>query len=162
MTNRNDIEQLFKAHYEQMYRLAVALLHDDNLARDIVHDVFVTLLDGKRDILIPGGYFMRAVRNRCLNQIRDYEIQQRIVCRYFLDNEEYDAEGWPDEETIKRIYQIIGNDISTQARHVMKLRFSAGLPFARIAAMMGKSESAVYRHLSHALTIIRKKLNENG
>lgn len=160
MTNRNDIEQLFKAHYAQMHRLAVALLHDDDLARDIVHDVFASLLDGTTQILITGGYFLKAVRNRCLNHIRDCEIHQRIADRYFLENEEYDTEDWPDEETIARIYSLIRNDISPQARRVMELRFSDGLPFSKVAAAMGISETAVYRHLSHALTIIRQKLNE--
>lgn len=160
MTNRNDIEQLFKAHYAQMHRLAVALLHDDDLARDIVHDVFASLLDGTSQILITGGYLLKAVRNRCLNHIRDCEIHQRIADRYFLENEEYDTEDWPDEETIARIYSLIRNDISPQARRVMELRFSDGLPFSKVAAAMGISETAVYRHLSHALTIIRQKLNE--
>ena len=162
MTNRNDIEQLFKAHYAQMYRLAVALLHDDYLARDIIHDVFASLLDSPIEILVTCGYLVKAVRNRCLNHIRDCEIHQRIANRYFLENEEYDSEEWPDEETIARIYCLIKSEISPQARRVMELRFSEGLPFARIAAVMGISETAVYRHLSHALTIIRKKLNENG
>ena len=162
MTNRNDIEQLFKAHYVQMYRLAVALLHDDDLARDIVHDVFASLLDGSHDIPISSCYLLKAVRNRCLNYIRDCEIHQRIANRYFMENEEYDSEDWPDEETIARIYSLIKSEMSPQSRRVMELRFSQGLPFARIAASMGISETAVYRHMSHALTIIRKILNENG
>lgn len=145
-----------------MYRLAVALLHDDDLARDIVHDVFVTLLDGAPGIIVSGGYLLRAVRNRCLNHIRDCEIHRRIECNFFLENEEYDSEEWPDEETIRRINALIANDITPQARRVMELRFSCGHPFARIASIMGISETAVYRHLSHALTVIRKKLNENG
>jgi len=162
MTNRNDIEQLFKAHYAQMYQWAVALLHDDDLARDIVHDVFASLLDGTHDILISGGYLFKAVRNRCLNHIRGCEIHQRIASCYFLENEEYESEAWPDEETIERIYSLIKSELSPQARRVMELRFSEGLPFARISTTMGISETAVYRHLSHALKIIRKKLNENG
>lgn len=162
MTNRNDIEQLFKAHYAQMYRLAVALLHDDDLARDIVHDVFASLLDSSLDITVSGGYLIKAVRNRCLNYIRDCEIHQRIANRYFLENEEYESEDWPDDETIARIYSLIKSELSPQARRVMELRFSEGLPFARIATTMGISETAVYRHLSHALKIIRIKLNENG
>ena len=64
MTNGNDIEQLFKAHYAQMYRLAKALLHDDDLARDIVHDVFASLLDGHTSLHVSGGYLSNAVRNR--------------------------------------------------------------------------------------------------
>ena len=162
MTNRNDIEQLFKAHYAQMYRLAVALLHDDDLARDIVHDVFASLLDSSLDITVSGGYLIKAVRNRCLNYIRDCEIHQRIANRYFLENEEYESEDWPDDETIARIYSLIKSELSPQARRVSELRFSEGLPFSRIAASMGISETAVYRHLGHALKVIRKKLNENG
>lgn len=169
MTSRNDIERLFKAHYARMHRLAVALLHDEDLARDIVHDIFAALLGGEMrvaalsdaDINVAGGYLLKSVRNRCLNHIRDCEIHQRIANRYFLDNEEYDTEDWPDDETIARIYALIKSDISSQARKVMELRFSEGMPFARIAAAMGISETAVYRHLGHALTVIRQKLNEN-
>ena len=162
MTNRNDIGRLFKAHYAQMYRLAVALLHDDDLARDIVHDVFASLLDAPLEISVTAAYLIKAVRNRCLNYIRDCETHQRIANRYFLENEEYDREDWPDEETIARIYSLVKSEVSPQARRVIELRFSEGLPFARIAATMRISETAVYRHLSHALIIIRKKLNENG
>ncbi len=145
-----------------MYRLAAALLHDDDLARDIVQDVFASLLDTPLQIPSTGGYLIKAVRNRCLNYIRDCEIHQRIANRYFLENEEYDSEDWPDEETIAQIYSFIRSEISPQARRVMELRFSDELPFAHIATTMGISETAVYRHLSHALTIIRKKLYENG
>lgn len=162
MTNKDDIEQLFKAYYEQMCRLATALLHDDDLARDIVHDVFASLLDSPLKFSVSCGYLLKAVRNRCLNYIRDCDIHQRIANRYFLDDEQYDEEDWPDEETIRRMYELIGSDISSQARRVIELRFNEGLPFAKIAHAMEISESAVYRHLSHALSIIRKKLNQNG
>lgn len=145
-----------------MYRLAVTLLHDDDLARDIVHDVFASLLDRSPDLIVTGGYLLKAVRNRCLNHIRDCEIHQRIANRYFLEIEEYDSEAWPDDETVARIYHLIKSEISPQARRIMELRFAEGLTFAHIAVKMEISETAVYRHLSHALTIIRKKLNENG
>ena len=144
-----------------MYRLATALLHDDDLARDIVHDVFASLLDGHTSLHISGGYLLKAVRNRCLNHIRDCEIHQRIANRYFLGDEEYDSERWPDDETVARIYSLIHNDISLQAKRVIELRFSDGMSFARIAAVIGISETAVYRHLSNALKVIRKKLNEH-
>lgn len=163
MTDRNYIEHLFKAHYAQMYRLATVLLHDDDLARDMVHDVFVSLLDGNTgSILTTGSYLLKSVRNRCLNYIRDCEIHQRISNRYFIDDLEFDAEDWPDDATIDLIHDLIDNDISAQAKLVIQLRFSCAMPFARIATTMGISETAVYRHLSHALKIIRNKLNGNG
>ncbi len=162
MTNRNDIEQLFKAHYERMFRLALTLLHDDEIARDIVHDVFASLLGGRARSEINGAYLLKSVRNRCLNHIRDFEIHQRVANCYFLENEQYESEEWPDEETIRRIYTLIQYDLTPQAKRVMELRFTEGKRFSRIATEMGISETAVYRHLSHALNIIRTKLNENG
>lgn len=161
MTTRNDIEQLFRAHYVRMHRLAVVLLHDDDLARDIVHDVFVSLLDAPPGCIIAEGYLLTAVRNRCLNHIRDCGIHQRVANRYLLDNEEYEAGQWPDEETIARIHTLVETDVSSQARKVMELRFADGLKFAQIARSMGISETAVYRHLRHALIIIRQKLNQD-
>lgn len=162
MTNRDNIEQLFKAHYGQMHRMAAALLHDDDLSRDIVHDVFASLLDATSDTQITGGYLLRAVRNRCLNHIRNCKIHDRISGLYFLENLEYETEDWPDDETIAKIYGLIESDLSPQARNVIRLRFTEGLPFAKVAASMGISETAVFKHLKHALTIIRQKLNENG
>lgn len=163
MTNRNDeIELLFRTHYARMHRLGVAILHDSDLARDVVHDVFASLLKAPDLSAVTGGYLLMAVRNRCLNHIRDCSIRDRITARYLLDNGEYVGEKWPDEETIASIYAIIRSDISPQARRIMELRFSQEMPFARIAAEMGISETAVYRHLSNALRIIRQKLSENG
>ncbi len=104
----------------------------------------------------------RAAKISCtMSRARSSSCRSATANRYFLDNEEYDTEDWPDDETIARIYALIKSDISSQARKVMELRFSEGMPFARIAAAMGISETAVYRHLSHALTVIRQKLNEN-
>lgn len=38
MTNKNEIEQLFKTYYTQLYRLATTLLHDNYRSRNIVHE----------------------------------------------------------------------------------------------------------------------------
>ena len=162
MTKRNDIERLFKTYYSQMFRLAAALLHDDDSARDIVHEVFASLLHGSYDPATKGAYLLKTVRNRCLNHIRNCEIHQRIAKLYFIENEEYDSEDWPDEEMLEKIYSVIQKELSPQARKVIELRFSREEKFKRISEIMGISETAVYRHLSQALKIIRIKLKENG
>lgn len=162
MTKINDIEKLFKAHYKQMHRLAKALLHDDDLARDVVHDVFVTLLDSETPVSISAGYLISAVRNRCLNHIACLSTRRRIAEMLFLETEEYDTEEWPNDKTIARIYQIIKCDLSDQSRRAMELRYADGLTFAKVAGVMGISENAVYKHVRHALVTIRKKLIENG
>lgn len=162
MTNKSYIEKLFKTHYAQLYQLARALLHDDESSRDIVHDVFTHILYSDIPTAPSAGYLITAVRNRCLNRIRDIGTRDRITNLYFLENEDYYTEDWPDEATITRIYQIIKEDLTPQCRRVMQLRFVDGLTFAKVAATLGISENAVYKHVRQALVIIRKNLSQNG
>ncbi|MCM1032582.1 MAG: sigma-70 family RNA polymerase sigma factor [Odoribacter sp.] len=162
MTNRKEIEKLFKAHYQQMYRLAKALLHDDDSARDIVHDVFEALLYSKNDTNLSPGYLLSSVRNRALNMIRDKGIHKRILNLYFNEIDEYETENWPDDETISQILSIIKEKLTPQCRRVMELRFNESLTFAKVAESLDVSENAVYKQVRQALVIIRKSLNQNG
>lgn len=115
MTHRPDIEKLFKKYYAQMHRQAAMLLHDDDLARDIIHDVFCTLLDGNIAVsVLTPSYLLRAVRNRCLNHIRDLDIHERVLGLYFAEMDDYDGEDWPDEDTVSEIYSIIRDNMPEQ------------------------------------------------
>lgn len=153
---------LFKAHYQQMYRLAKVLLHDDDSARDIVHEVFESLLYSKNDTKVSPSYLLSSVRNRSLNMIRDKGIHDRILNLYFCEIDEYDNEDWPDDETIAEIYQIIKEELTPQCRRIVELRFIEGLKFSSVAETLGISENAVYKQVRQALVIIRKNLNQNG
>lgn len=161
MTDKNEIELLFKAHYITMYRLAVSLLHDDELARDIVHDVFTSLLYAVKDAPQSLNYLLSAVRNRCLNHIRDCDIHQRINSGLLLEDEEYENDVF-DEEIFNDINNIIASELPAQSQKIIKLRFETGLKVTEIADIMNVSESAIYKSLRQALSTIRKKLDRHG
>lgn len=158
MTKKNDIEVIFKAHYSRLRRLALAIVRDDDISRDIVNDVFVSLLDRSATVVPTFAYLAAAVRNRSLNYLRDCDIRRRVVSLYFSEIDDYDAEQWPDEATVARIYDVIARELTPQYRRVMELRFSEGLTFAEVARRMDVSENTVYKRLRHALMIIRKNL----
>ena len=91
MTTKDDIERLFRTHYAAMYRLAVLILRDDDLARDIVHDVFEALLvSGKSDV--SATYLLTAVRNRCLKHIRSLSANDRLKEVYSVNEREIEDE----------------------------------------------------------------------
>lgn len=68
MTIKDDIERLFREHYAAMYRFAMLILREDDVARDeddvardIVHDVFeALLLSGRSNI--SDAYLLVAVQ----------------------------------------------------------------------------------------------------
>lgn len=99
METTQGIETLFRRYYPAMRRLATMLLHDEEAARDTVQDVFEKLLSrGVRpDRPEAGVYLLKAVRNACLNRIRDFDTETRLRNLYLLDSEAADADDWPDE-----------------------------------------------------------------
>ena len=52
-STKDDIERLFRSHYAAMYRLAMLILRDEDVARDIVYDVFEALLVSWKVRCIP-------------------------------------------------------------------------------------------------------------
>ena len=161
MTTTNDIEQLFRTHYTAMHRLAMLILRDEDVARDIVHDVFESLLNtGLTDV--SAQYLLRAVRNRCLNHLRSFSTRERIREIYALDEQEIDDEEWPDDETVAKIHSTVANDLTDACRRVVELRFTDGRSYKEIASALDISEVAVYKHLRHAIDVLRSKLSQNG
>ena len=161
MTATNDIEQLFRTHYMAMHHLAMLILRDEEAARDIVHDVFESLINtGVTDV--SAHYLLRSVRNRCINHLRSLSTKERVKQLLALDGQEIEAEAWPDDETIEKIHSTVANDLTDACRRVVELRFTEGKSYRSIASSLGISEVAVYKHLRHAIEVLRQKLSQNG
>ena len=159
MVTLDDIETLFKSNYGRMHTLASAMLHDKEAAYDIVHDVFASILDGGADRCPDSAYLMRSVRNRCLNRLKAIDIRERFRQLYLIENDESDdLEDWPDEETIALIERS-RKEMPPKCLEVFTMRFSEGLSVAEISRILGTGERVVYKHLSHALNILKSKLN---
>ena len=160
MTDRKSIERLFRKHYRQMYRLAAILLHDDTESKDVVHDVFAQLLSDSHSLRedTAEAFLLTCVRNRCLNVVRNRQIQERIRRLYLLDletailserllREEADALN----EGIRQLKPPVCHDI-------ILWHFRDGLTFSEIAHRLQVSETTVYKHLRRALESLRVQL----
>ena len=68
-----------------MLRVAAATVRDADIARDIVHDVFASLLESIEASTVDTAYLLRATRNRSLNSLRNMDRRQRIAGLYTLE-----------------------------------------------------------------------------
>ena len=76
MLDKRILEQLFRRNYSEMIHLARVLLGDDGEAEDVVQDIFLRIADSD----IPpknDSYLLTAVRNACLNEIRQMQLHER-------------------------------------------------------------------------------------
>ena len=90
---------MFRQHYEKMYNLARSILSDDDESKDVVSEVFTTIL-ADDVVLMPEseeGFLMRSVRNRCLNLIAHKSVKERVT-KLLLDDSDVilseNGSGW--------------------------------------------------------------------
>lgn len=101
------------------------------------------------------------MRFACLNHIRNLSVRERLNRLYALDLCEIEDDAWPDDEDVARLNAIVDSRLSDQCRRVVRLRFSGRLSYGDIAAELGISEVAVYKHLRHALNVLRENFIRN-
>ena len=141
-----------------MLTLAIRLLHDPETARDIVHDVFESVLSEYPATITP-AYLLTGVRFACLKHLRNLSQRERFNNLYAIDLDEIEDDEWPDPEDVARLNGLIDHSISEQDRRVVRMRFTGRMPYSEIAAHLGISETAVYKHLRHALDVLRQNFN---
>lgn len=158
MTTKSEIEQLFRSNYSTMLTLAIRLLHDADTARDIVHDVFESVLSENLSTVTP-AYLLTGVRFAALKYLRSLSLRERFNNLYALDLDEIEDDEWPAPEDVARLNELIDQSLTMQDRRVVKMRFIERMTYDEIAGQLGISEVAVYKHLRHAMDVLRQNFN---
>ncbi len=155
-----EIGMLFRQYYNRMLRLARTMLYDDEESRDVVSEVFATLI--KTDILPKNkeGYLMASVRNRCLNLLAHKDVRSKFEQAYQL---EIKRDGYEDNDvsqsasTEQRLQQIMSfarHHLTDQTLRVFHMRHVDGMKYQEIADQLGISRVMVYKHLAKAMNTI--------
>ena len=121
---KSELEILFKAHYTAMFRLAVSLLYDADEARDVVSDVFASLLDGGIAIKSDNarGFLLTCVRNSCINVIRHKQTRERFM-KLYSTSAEPQVSGPDDSMMLAELREFIDNHLSPLSRRIFTLRY---------------------------------------
>ena len=148
---------MFRQHYEKMYNLARSILSDDDESKDVVSEVFTTIL-ADDVVLMPEseeGFLMRSVRNRCLNLIAHKSVKERVA-KLLLD----DADVILSEETDERLDQLmlLIEDLEPPIRQlIFCLRYLHKKSYQEVADEVGVSKVTVFNHLSKAMDWIKEQ-----
>ncbi|MBP3237300.1 MAG: sigma-70 family RNA polymerase sigma factor [Candidatus Cryptobacteroides sp.] len=159
-----EVERLFRENYRRMFLVAVFLLHDEAEGKDVVHDVFETVM--RNGIELRGetasGYLLSSTRNRCLNRLRSMRIKEKVANEYVIFS---NLESVTDEDASEEKIATLNAGISLLQppvrKKIIEMHFKQGLKFREIAAKLGISETAVYNHLRQAMASLRSQLTDN-
>ena len=154
MIEKIEIQRLFKQHYAKMYSVARAILYDEQECEDVISDIFESLLY-RHIVLLPEreeSYLLKSVRNNCFNRLRHEEVKLQIN-KQLMTEQLSDTDS--DNVRLIEIDEFVASHLSLQEQRIFHLRFNEGYSYENIATSEGIGRVAVWKHLSHALNLIR-------
>ena len=170
--NKSMVARDFKTNVlpvsKKLLRFATHFLKDDELARDVVQDVFLKLWQ-KKDTLDEveniEAFAMRMTRNRCLDVLRNNKaVPIDGETDRLLKAQTADVHSKVElSETAQQIGQLIRRLPDLQ-RNVMQMRDLEQLSYDEIAEITGLQVNAIRVNLSRARKKVRDeflKMNEN-
>ena len=163
---------IYDRHYVLLCRFAEQLLNDLPLAEEVVDDVIFYLWEHRTEVEITyslRAYLIRAVRNRCLNELNSLgnRIESRVSSLSVAENLEFlDAifveERTPlghlleqelEDELLPRI-----DELPSECKAVFKKSRFEGKKYEEIAEELHISVNTVKYHIKNALAYLQEKM----
>ena len=155
------LEVLYVAHWRQLVRLSVMLLHDQGVAEEVVQDCFVAMHSKWARLHDPDkalAYLRQSVVNRSRSHLRHLSVVRRHAEREApplpgagADHTAYDLER---RGTVLEALR----GLPRRQREVLALRYYLDLSEAEIADVLGISRGAVKSHASRGAAALRTVL----
>src|SRR5688572_1834302 len=130
-------------------------------AKGLVHEVFVNVWE--KFASLPAethyrSYLYTAVRNRCLNHIRDKK--KNVMIEAVPDHILTDVNTSLETSELEKAIEIAIQSLPERCRMVFELNRKEGLKYAQIAEKMGISVKTVEAQMSKALSTLREHLKD--
>lgn len=155
MLDKRILEQLFRLNYSEMTHLARILLGNDAEAEDVVQDIFLRVAEAD---LPPRkeGYLLTAVRNACLNRIRQMQVRAKVKSLLPVGLESDQQLRGATEERADDVLAYVDEHLQEPHRSIFHLRFDDDLTIAEIARRLHLNPNTTYKYLAQSIQQIRR------
>lgn len=84
---------LYDNYYVYLNSIALFYVFDQDIANEIVNDVFINIWKKRSDLVFPiHSYLVTSVKNGCLNSIRSKKINEKVLSKHKVQMLQYQEE----------------------------------------------------------------------
>ncbi len=162
---RSQVERLFKTHYAQMYHLALTLLFDEAESKDVVSEVFASLISGKTMMRADNAqaFLLTSVRYRCLNVLQHKQVQERFARLLTEGSDPLVSNDTAEEQMqMEELMRYVKDNLSPLEQKIFRLRYLKELTCQEVAEALNVSRQTIHTHLKQTVEKIRKYFNSNS
>ena len=158
--NSDSFENLFKSHFGDLVGFVCSYVNDEEVAKDIVHDVFLVVLKNQKKLDTSyslKSYLFTLSKNYALNYLKHLRVvamNEREVVEA-LQNADEELDDY--EQRMARLNEKL-DELPEKQREVLMKCFVEGQTYKDVADGMGISVNSVKTHISRGLKFLRNEL----
>ncbi|MEE1946632.1 RNA polymerase sigma-70 factor [Pedobacter sp. KR3-3] len=155
--------ELYNRYWDKAFAVAMHRTADEDVATEIVQDIFVSLWQRRADLQIKNGiatYLSAAIKYKVINHLASqYKQQQHLVNLANSAPQTTDSTNdWLAEKELRQLLGEAINQLPPKCKMVFLMSREENKTYAEIASELGISEKTVEAHLSKALSSLRQSL----
>ena len=156
-------DELYRRTWKKLYVHAFQKLRDEDLAKDIVQEVFVDFWNKRqlRDIQRVEAYLMRAVKFKVIDRFRkkDFIVEEIEDFAEVLVNSEFSDSKLLDDELDKLLHHWI-HQLPNKRKEIFLLRYEEDLSTEEIGKLLNISTKTVQNQILNATTFLRSLMQK--
>ena len=155
--------EIYKRYSASLAGFAASKLYSLDDAKDILHDMFVKLWEGREQLYITSGlqsYLYAIIRHRIIDKIRKNITREQYasMAQSLILPDQHSVEQQLEGKELQQTIEKSLDQLSPRVKEIYKLSRQEGLSNHEIAQKLKLSEQTVKNQLSAALKHLRKSL----
>lgn len=162
--NLSSFEDLFRRHYADLCRYALKLTRNEQVAEEVVQEVFISFWERRQEIVITHSiksYLVSSVRNRSINylklQLPKDQRKEDIDDFHIVLSSANDSNSMEYQELHALVQKAI-NQLPEKCKAIFVLSREEGLTYQEIATQLDLSIKTVENQMGIALKKMRAAL----
>lgn len=160
------LKELYAAYVDMLYAYGMILCKDADKVKDCIHDLFVTLWEGRKSFSIPNSgkaYLMASLRRKVFDKgTRIHELTESVA--EIEDNR--DSGNDPETDWIRteeihlrnsRLEHAV-NGLSERQREIIFMKYYHEMEYEEIGRIMNLNYQSARNLVNRALAALRKEM----
>lgn len=157
-------DMLYQKYHQAIYRNIFKLTKDDDIARDILQDIFVALWENRAEInadqSVSGWLFVLSF-NKSISYLRKKVRETTVVNTMPFSEMETDSSNVQLLDEQYYLLQQAINQLSPQRKKVFTLCKLEGKTYEEAAEKLNLSKHTVKEYLGHAVVAVKNHIKEH-
>ena len=155
-------QELYNKYFGILYLHVYQKLKDREVAKDIVHDLFISIWQKRADLSIKGqvsSYMYAAIRNRVIDYISKEKSKLKYLETLTVPSQQVSSETdyLLREKLLAEQIESVLNRLSPRVKEVFELSRKEYLSHKEIAHKLNISEHSVRGYIKLALRLLKMK-----